>query len=71
MVTQIVSNTVSTPNGIVYDGENNRLIFVNWGSNAAIKAVDLSDNSVSTLTTTTLGNCDGIDNDSYGNYYVS
>lgn len=71
VVTQIVANTVSTPNGIVYDGENNRLIFVNWGSNAAIKAVDLSDNSVSTLTTTTLGNCDGIDNDSYGNYYVS
>jgi hypothetical protein len=70
-VTQIVTNTVSTPNGIVYDGENNRLIFVNWGSNAAIKAVDLSDNSVSTLTTTMLGNCDGIDNDSYGNYYVS
>lgn len=71
VVTQIVANTVSTPNGIVYDSENNRLIFVNWGSNAAIKAIDLSDNSVSTLTSTTLGNCDGIDNDSYGNYYVS
>jgi hypothetical protein len=71
VVTQIVANTTSTPNGIVYDGENNRLIFVNWGSNAAIKAVDLSNNSVSTITTTSLGNCDGIDNDSYGNYYVS
>jgi sugar lactone lactonase YvrE len=71
VVTQIVANTVSTPNGIVYDGENNRLIFVNWGSNAAIKAVDLSNNTMSTLTTTMLGNCDGIDNDSYGNYYVS
>lgn len=71
IVTQIVANTTSTPNGIVYDGENNRLIFVNWGNNAAIKAVDLSDNSISTLTTTSLGNCDGIDNDSYGNYYVS
>lgn len=71
VVTQIVANTVSTPNGIVHDGENNRLIFVNWGSNAAIKAVDLSDNTMSTITSTTLGNCDGIDNDSYGNYYVS
>jgi hypothetical protein len=70
-VTQLVSNTVTTPNGIVYDGENGRLIFVNWGSNAAIKAVDLTNNSVSTVTTTMLGNCDGIDNDSYGNYYVS
>lgn len=67
----IVSNTVSTPNGIVYDGENNRLIFVNWGANASIKAVDLETAAVSTITSTNLGNCDGIDNDSYGNYYVS
>lgn len=69
--TVIVSNTVSTPNGIVYDGSNNRLLFVNWGSNASIKAVDLTDNSVTTVTTTNLGNCDGIDSDAYGNYYVS
>lgn len=67
----LVNNTVSTPNGIVYDGENNRLIFVNWGSNAAIKMVDLSDNSVSTLATTTFGNMDGIDDDNEGNYYIS
>jgi hypothetical protein len=69
--TVLVANTVSTPNGIVYDGENNRLVFVNWGSNAAIKQVDLTTGSVSTITSTNLGNCDGIDNDSYGNYYVS
>lgn len=67
----IVNNTVSTPNGIVYDGDNNRLIFVNWGMSASIKQVDLSDNSVSVVTTTTLGNCDGIDKDGYGNYFVS
>ncbi len=69
--TVIVANTVSTPNGIVFDGLNNRLLFVNWGSNASIKAVDLSDNSVTTVTATNLGNCDGIDSDAYGNYYVS
>ena len=67
----IVSNTVSTPNGIVYDGDNNRLIFVNWGSNAEIKAVDLSDNSVSTIITTNFANIDGIDEDNDGNYYIS
>lgn len=67
----IVANTNSTPNGIVYDAANNRLIFVNWGSNAPIKAVDLSDNSVSTLTTTPYGNIDGIDEDNDGNYYIS
>lgn len=67
----IVSNTVSTPNGIIYDGDNNRLIFVNWGNNAPIKAVDLSDNSVSTILTTSVGNIDGIDEDNEGNYFIS
>lgn len=67
----IVNNTVTTPNGIVYDGDNNRLIFVNWGNNAKIKAVDLSDNSVTDLTTTPYGNIDGIDEDNEGNYYIS
>ena len=67
----VVDNTVSTPNGIVYDEQNNRLVFVNWGSNAPIKAVDLTDYSVTTLTETNLGNCDGIDNDSANNFYVS
>jgi hypothetical protein len=71
VVTTIVANTVTAPNGIVYDGTNNRLIFVNWGSNAPIKAVDLSNNAVSTLTTTTVGNIDGIDDDNYGHYYIS
>ena len=68
---EIVSNTNSTPNGIVYDGDNNRLIFVNWGSNATIKAVDLTDYSVSDILTTNLTNIDGIDEDNEGNYYIS
>ncbi len=69
--TVIVNNTGSTPNGIVYDGTNNRLIFVSWGSNAPIKAVDLSTYEVSTLVTTSVGNIDGIDEDAAGNYYIS
>jgi len=67
----LVNNTVSTPNGIVFDAANNRLVFVAWGSNAPIKAVDLSNNTVSTLFTTNLGNCDGIDIDGSGNFYVA
>ncbi len=67
----VVSNTNSTPNGIVYDGENNKLVFVNWGNNAPVKAVDLTDYSISVLTETNLGNCDGIDNDAANNFYVS
>lgn len=67
----VVSNTGSTPNGIVYDGTNDRLIFVSWGGNADIKAVSLSDYSVSTITSTPYGNIDGIDEDNDGNYYIA
>lgn len=67
----IVSNTGSTPNGIIYDGDNNRLIFVDWAGSAKIKAVDLVDNSVSTIITTNVGSIDGIDDDNDGNYYIS
>ncbi len=69
--TEIVSNTGGTPNGVLFDEDNNRLLFVTWGSNAKVKAVDLNDNTVSTVITTTLTNIDGIDDDSFGNYYIS
>jgi hypothetical protein len=68
----VVSNTNTTPNGICYDEANNRLVFVNWGSNASIKAVDLTDYSVSTLVANAgVGNIDGIDNDNYGNFFIA
>ncbi len=67
----IVPNTGSTPNGIFFDGANNRLIFVDWSSSANIKAVDLADNSVSTILNTNVGKIDGIDDDNDGNYYIS
>jgi hypothetical protein len=66
-----VSNTVSTPNGIVHDPSNDRLVFVNWGASAPIKAIDLSTYAVTTLTTTPWSNCDGIDIDGAGNFYVA
>lgn len=67
----VVANTTSTPNGLTYDAANNRLVMVSWGSNASIKAIDLATYTLSVITTTNLGNCDGVDHDSYGNYYVS
>ncbi len=67
----VVSNTGTTPNGIVYDDTNDRLVFVSWGNNAPIKEVSLPDYQVTTLTSTSLGFCDGIDNDSQNNFYVS
>jgi hypothetical protein len=38
----IASGLVKTPNGIVYDAANNRCVYVTWGSNAPINAIDLS-----------------------------
>lgn len=67
----MVSNLAQSPNGICYDQANNRLVFVNWGSNAPIKALSLSDSLVSTLTTTNLGNCDGIVWNGLDTWYVS
>lgn len=67
----VVANTTSTPNGLTYDAANNRLVMVSWGANASIKAIDLGTYTLSVITTTNLGNCDGVDHDSYGNYYVS
>ncbi|MDA0973277.1 MAG: T9SS type A sorting domain-containing protein [Bacteroidetes bacterium] len=71
VLTTVVNNTGSTPNGIVHDPTNDRLVFVNWGSNAPIKAISLTDYSVSTITATNLGNMDGIDIDGNGDFYVS
>lgn len=69
--TLIASALVQSPNGIIYDEINNRCVFVNWGSNAPIKAIDLSTFTVSVVVTTTLGSCDGIARDGHGRYYVS
>lgn len=68
----IVSNTGCTPNGVVYDEANYRLIFVCWGGSAAIKQVNLSNNMVSNIVANTgVGNIDGIDQDGLGNYYIA
>ena len=71
-VSTLVGNTGSTPNGIVVDTENGRAIIVNWGGNSDILAVDLESGALTTIVNGTgLGNCDGIDMDSDGRYYVS
>jgi len=67
----LASGLAKTPNGIIYDGENNRCLYVTWGTNAPINAINLTTNAISTVLATTLSNCDGITRDSCGNYYVS
>jgi sugar lactone lactonase YvrE len=69
---QMDLGTTNKPNGIVYDGDNNRIVFVNWGSNAPIKAMNLTTYAVSTVVPNTgVGNIDGIDKDSEGNWYIA
>jgi hypothetical protein len=69
--TLIASNLGTSPNGIIFDEANNRCVFVNWSPNAPIKAINLADNTVSTIITTSYSNCDGIAVDGDGNYYIS
>jgi sugar lactone lactonase YvrE len=69
----VVNNTSVTPNGICYDEANNRLVFVAWSGNSSdISAVSLVNYSLSTLVANaSLNSIDGIDNDSYGNYFLA
>ena len=69
----VVANTIVTPNGICYDAENNRLIFVAWsGTSSDITAVSLENYSMSPIVANaSLNSIDGIDNDNYGNYYLA
>jgi sugar lactone lactonase YvrE len=60
-----------SPNGIYYDGANNRCVFVNWGTSANIMQVSLLDSSVSVVKATTLSNIDGITRDGAGNWFVA
>ena len=66
-----VPQTTSTPNGILYDGSQNRLVCVTWGASAKILGISLVDSTVSILKTTSLSNIDGIARDGVGRWYVA
>jgi len=59
------------PNGVYFDAPRNRLLICYWGTNAAIKQVNLADSSLTTITNTGFNNCDGIYLDKYDNVYIS
>ncbi|NQX91427.1 MAG: T9SS type A sorting domain-containing protein [Flavobacteriales bacterium] len=62
----------SSPNGLTFDADNNRVIIVKWGPNADIFAMDATTYDVSTvLNNSGFGNLDGVDIDQNGNFYVS
>jgi hypothetical protein len=60
-----------TPNGIIFDKNENRLVFVTWGSNAKIMGVSMADSTLTTLKSTNFSNIDGIAMDGLGRFYVA
>lgn len=66
-----VTGLAKTPNGIIFDQPNNRLVMVSWGTNAPIMGINMTDSSVTQLSPTSLGNCDGIAMDCQGRFYVA
>ncbi|MDB0006631.1 T9SS type A sorting domain-containing protein [Flavobacteriales bacterium] len=66
-----IQNLPVTPNGILYDEIEDRLLVVCWGANAPIYEIDMSDSTYTTVASTSLGYCDGIAMDNNGDFYVS
>lgn len=66
-----ITGLAKSPNGIIFDSNNQRLIWVTWGANAPLMQASLTDSTATQLIATTLGNCDGIVRDNNGNYFVS
>ncbi|HLP11208.1 MAG TPA: T9SS type A sorting domain-containing protein [Flavobacteriales bacterium] len=65
------STLTKTPNGIVYDYHNNRLVYCCWGSSAPVYEVILADSTINLLGTTATGNCDGIAMNCQGDFFIS
>lgn len=67
----VVTNTVNTPNGILFDAAHERLIFCTWGSSAKLVAVDTATYTLTPKMTSSLSNFDGVVMDGCGNFLVS
>jgi hypothetical protein len=69
--TTIVSG-ITKPNGILFDAQNNRVLFCQFVPNAPIKEIDLDDDLfVTTVLSTSFANFDGLAIDGNGYIYVS
>ncbi len=66
-----VDSGVTTPNGLYFDEHNNRLLIISYRFSSPVQAINLVDSTLSTVTTTTLNNLDGLTRDNENNYYVS
>lgn len=69
--TELVANTVNTPNGIVFDPTMLRLWVAGWGSNALVKSYDPSNGEQLSSFTTNVGSIDGITLDCNGDLLLA
>ena len=53
---KMIGTTTKSPNGMYFDADSNRVVFVTWGSGALIQQFRISDSTISTIKTTTLSN---------------
>lgn len=67
----VVTESISSPNGVLFHESTNTVLVCNWGSNAKIQAINLSDNSVDLKAQTKFKDLDGLAMDNCGNIYVS
>ena len=68
----LVDDTQGSPNGIVWDDANGRLVVVFWGNSAPIKAFDPSTGAATTLVANSgVGNIDGVTIDCLGNFLIA
>lgn len=64
-------DSLISPNGVLYDSKRDAILICNWGQNAKIQSLNLSDSTLSDLVKTGLNNLDGLTFDATGNIYVS
>ncbi len=70
-VSPFVESGIQSPNGILYDAANKRLLLVSLRPNSPIQAISLPEGNVSTFKSTSNGNLDGLGMDKAGNLYFS
>jgi hypothetical protein len=67
----LVNSGIEIPAGILFDGNNDRIILLIFDVNTPVKAVDPSSGQVTNITSTGYDNLDAIIRDKYGYIYAS
>lgn len=66
-----ITTSIQSPNGMANDSTHQRIILVSFRANSPIQGIDIANDSVYTIATTTLSNLDGVAIDRSDNVYVS